>query len=181
MDKKPILDLDLQSTIVDRLIVQYKEYLFLSAVVSEAETKAVLAKISGTNTSGELGIVKKIQNRLSDEMTFYTPHIWMLYKHRAYSGTAKEIATVSDFIDHCSPEGYICTKRFKFLEAWLKENKQVNIRELLLEDDSFSTLIRHPELQELETNEHLIQQWLEHEFAIVDNTIAKWQNLVAKN
>src|SRR5579864_2288935 len=118
---------------VKRLILQYKEYLALDEEIKTLKqqkmaTLTKLAKLQNKRLSEVLSsqdkypeiqiinqglTLKKLDlKRISDEMSFANPLIWMMYKDLAYKGASNEISTFGAFKQHCSPEGYICTKRF---------------------------------------------------------------------
>jgi hypothetical protein len=181
MAKEPILDFSIQKAIVDRLVAQYKEYLKISQACDVAERQYALAKISSQATDDNYKILRRIQDRLSDEMTFYTPRIWMQYKYEAYKDSPKEIATVGDFIDHCSPKGYICTKRFTFIKNWLKKYEDITFEGLQNDEDSINELINNTSIIGLESNSIFITEWLNNEFYISDSKISKWKTKIYKN
>jgi hypothetical protein len=174
MDTNPILDFKIQDAIVRRLVVQYSEYVLLAEARNVAEQQYALSKISHSLSNGNHKIIRRIEDRLSDEMTFYTPRIWMLYKYTAYKNSPKEISTFGDLIEHCSPKGYICTKRFHFIKEWLFKDKKVNLLGIFSEQESIRTAIDNPIISSLESNADFMNKWLDNEFCIIDSSIAKW-------
>ncbi len=181
---------------VNRLIMQYKEYSYLSDLIKQIEEKIfiAMAKIAkeksidlvqikeGMDDYPEVislekqkQIYARLLNRVSDEMTFATPLIWMMYKHKAYQGTSTEIATIEDFRRHCQPVDYICGKRYRFL-----------LQELDVKIDQESEFTGKAHLNELYFNEVILQascdsdfmeKWLANEYFIADNRINKWNIL----
>ena len=112
---------------VDRLLDMYDEYETLTAKIAAAERRLALAKLKNSDVEQiriELDDLRRDQQRLSDGMTFDTPLVWVMYKFEAYKDEAQPIRTMHDFRLHCSKPGYICTKRFIFLNAHLCSNGQ---------------------------------------------------------
>jgi hydroxymethylpyrimidine pyrophosphatase-like HAD family hydrolase len=177
MVKEQIISNDLADQIVDRLILQFDEYQKLQKSVNDEENILAINQLNEqVSETKKLGILKNILNRLSDEMTFATPRIWMLYKLRAYANTNKEIETVEDFIEHCSPKDYICTKRYKFINEYISKKYSKNIQELTNESNNLFDLISNPIITNLESDYDFILAWIENEYLISNNKISKWKN-----
>ena len=114
-------------TAVDKLLNMYDEYKTLAAEITDAERRVALARLKNGDikqAKAELDSLRQNQQQLSDAMTFDTPLIWAMYKFEAYKDEAQPIRTMHDFRLHCSKPGYICTKRFLFLNAYLCNKKQ---------------------------------------------------------
>lgn len=181
---------------VDRLIRQYQEYVHLDAEIKQLDEQAFLlmgklakehelsladiqTKRSDYPELVSLDLQKKIYermlNRLSDEMTFANPLIWMMYKHKAYKGTSTEIATIDDFRRHCAPVDYICGKRYRFLVE--KLHGKLDSEELFPSDTSLDHLYRDEIILELCMDPDFMKEWQEQEYKISQNRINKWNSL----
>ncbi len=116
---------------------------------------------------------------LGDAMQYDTPAVWMNYKREAYRGTPQEIATIADFRTHCSKPGYICTKRFTFLNEYLARTSGMQLTDSAAFPGAadMSTLINHPAVRALEHDETFLQEWSKHEFYIRDGRVAKWEDM----
>ena len=181
---------------VERLIAQYKEYCCLEAQEHEVKEKyqekiISLAKTQGKsvreiieeNSDAELyawkqaqDLIKKMRERVADEMTFPLPEIWMRYKALAYQGSDKEIRTWGEFMQHCQPSGYICTKRYAFLHKAVQEREGVAIHELPAQTPLI-VMCDAPWLREIQEDDKCMSMWLAHEFFMKDNQVAKWQDV----
>ena len=90
---------------VDRLLDMYDEYKTLAAKITAAERRLALAKLKNSGVEQiriELDELRHNQQQLSDDMTFDTPLIWVMYKFEAYQDEAQPIRTMHDFRLHCS-------------------------------------------------------------------------------
>ena len=99
----------------------------MTAKIAAAERRLALAKLKNSDVEQvriELDNLRHSQQQLSDAMTFDTPLVWVMYKFEAYQDETQPIRTMHDFRLHCSKPGYICTKRFIFLNAHLCINGQ---------------------------------------------------------
>jgi hypothetical protein len=182
---------------VARLLAQYQEYLALDEMVkSTAESyeqsllayakeqnislPEVLRKIEEHSSLATLQQEKlryeRMRNRVADEMTFPTPEVWIRYKATAYKNTDKEIATWGDFVQHCSPQGYICTKRFAFLQQVVREHLHIEITEIA-KDTPLLNVCDASWLADIQQQQDLMTTWQEHEFFMKDNRVAKWQDV----
>jgi hypothetical protein len=187
--------------IVERLIMQYREYVFLSEMIQKLENDrfaeaARIAKEKNISISDitqskksfaplrlvdqKIALLKTDLQRLSDEMTYPNHYVWMMYKDKAYKGTSTEIATLADFKRHCSPEGYICTTRFKFMNEYLKRRAGVN-----LDDDNqypptmkLSDFYERSEILKLLEDTDFLAQWKGNEYLVSKNRINKWNTAV---
>ncbi len=118
----------------------------------------------------------ELQN-ISDAMFFPTPVIWMAYKYLAYQGTSSAIVTMQDMKQHCAKPGYICTKRFNFLNSYLQK-KGID----LIEVAQFPDVMKLPELYEstmmteLCADKVFMDGWSSCEFYKEGDRVAKWEN-----
>jgi hypothetical protein len=83
-----------------------------------------------------------------------------------------------DFRLHCSKPGYICTKRFTFLNTHLCNNGQC----LLTDDERYPDKMLlseiFPLLGEIEQDEAFLSSWRAHEYYQEDGIVKKWQDYV---
>ena len=164
---------------VDRLLSMYDEYKTLTVKIAAAERRLALAKLRNSDieqVQTELDILRRDQQRLSDTMTFDTPLIWVMYKFEAYQDEAQPIRTMHDFRLHCSKPGYICTKRFIFLNAHLCSNGQRLLTDGEQYPDEMLLSEIFPLLGEIEQDEAFLSSWRVHEYYQEDGAIKKWQN-----
>jgi len=166
---------------VDKLLDMYDEYKALTAKIAAAERRLALAKLknsSGEQIRIELDDLRHSQQQLSDNMTFDTPLVWVMYKFEAYQDQAQPIRMMHDFRLHCSKPGYICTKRFTFLNTHLCNNGQC----LLTDDERYPDKMLlseiFPLLGEIEQDEAFLSSWRAHEYYQEDGIVKKWQDYV---
>ena len=164
---------------VDKLLDMYDEYKTLTTKITAAERRLALAKLKNGDVEQiriELDDLQHSQQQLSDDMTFDTPLVWVMYKFEAYQDEAQPIRTMHDFRLHCSKPGYICTKRFIFLNAHLCSNGQ----HLLTDSEQYSDEMLlseiFPLLGEIGQDEVFMSSWHAHEYYQEDGAIKKWQN-----
>ncbi len=159
---------------VKRLIQQYKEYVSLGDEISKLKRELVCIKISHKHKefdllSTKIELKEILQNRISDEMSFKDPVIWILYKYFAYKGTNKNMNSLYDLIQHCLPEDYVCTKRFKYLSKYIDFSKfEKGIR--------LNRLVNLPEVKKIVANTDFMVGWQRYEYHIENGKIAKWKN-----
>lgn len=166
---------------VDKLLDMYDEYKALIAKIAAAERRLALAKLN--NSSGEqirieLDDLRHSQQQLSDDMTFDTPLVWVMYKFEAYQDEAQPIRTMHDFRLHCSKPGYICTKRFTFLNTHLCNNGQCPLTDNERYPDKMLLSEIFPLLGEIEQDEAFLSSWRAHEYYQEDGIVKKWQDYV---
>ena len=164
---------------VDKLLDMYDEYKTLTTKITAAERRLALAKLKNGDVEQaqtELDVLRRDQQQLSDDMMFDTPLVWVMYKFEAYQDEAQPIRTMHDFRLHCSKPGYICTKRFIFLNAHLCSNGQ----HLLTDSEQYSDEMLlseiFPLLGEIGQDEVFMSSWHAHEYYQEDGAIKKWQN-----
>lgn len=164
---------------VDRLLDMYDEYKTLTAKIAAAERRLALAKLKNSGVEQiriELDELRHNQQQLSDDMTFDTPLVWVMYKFEAYQDEAQPIRTMHDFHLHCSKPGYICTKRFIFLNAHLCSNGQRSLIDSKKYPDEMLLSEIFPLLGKIEQNEAFLSSWCAHEYYQEHGAIKKWQN-----
>lgn len=188
--------------VVDRLIMQYREYTVLSVKIADLENDklAVAAKeaqsqevslltVLQQNNNEELEkidvkikIAKQDLQRVSDEMSFANHIIWLMYKYQAYKGASNEIATLGALRRHCSPIDYICTKRFQYLQTYLLEHNAIDINDEseFLDNMPLDDLIQQEMIVSLLNDLKFLELWKSYEYHISDSTIAKWKNFVSE-
>ena len=169
---------------VDRLLSMYDKYKTLAAKINAAERRLALAKLKNNDieqVQTELDVLRRDQQQLSDTMTFDTPLIWVMYKFEAYQDEAQPIRTMHDFRLHCSKPGYICTKRFIFLNAHLCNKGQNSLADRKQYPDEMLLSEIFPLLDEIEQDEVFLSNWRAHEYHQEDGAIKKWQNYTPSN
>jgi hypothetical protein len=163
-----MLDQKIKTSLVDKLLVQYKNYMDIFSQIKDVKFEILKSSDEEkVKLENKLSVLNTILSRLSDEMTFPSPSIWMMYKYNTYKGTDKEIKTVKDFTDHCSPEGYICTRRYKFFVNYFDMSKYTN-------DQDLEIVFNSKDLHDLECDILFINKWIEKEYNIENNKISKW-------
>ncbi len=182
--------------VADRLIMQYGEYVFLSAKIKGLEDEKfrmilAIAKERSIGVQDALkqeadGMLKRMNEiialyridleRVSDEMTFPNPLIWMTYKYKAYKGTSSEIATMGDFRRHCAPAGYICTARFGFMRDYMEDKNRININDKARYPDEIKLpdFYLSKEAVGLLADTDFMSEWKRREYLITENKINKW-------
>jgi hypothetical protein len=161
---------------VERLLLQYREYKEISKNIIDLENSYLLEKNS--DVLSRIDELKTRLARLSDEMSFANHIVWMKYKREAYRNQSGEIASFRDFKKHCSPVGYICTKRFQFLATFLSEELGVDVLNSNNFKDSMDLLefMERSEVQGLLENKKFMEGWQKNEYYISDGKINKWGN-----
>ena len=169
---------------VDRLLSMYDKYKTLAAKINAAERRLALAKLKNNDieqVQTELDVLRRDQQQLSDTMTFDTPLIWVMYKFEAYQDEAQPIRTMHDFRLHCSKPGYICTKRFIFLNAHLCNKGQNSLADRKQYPDEMLLSEIFPLLDEIEQDEVFLSNWRAHEYYQEDGAAKKWQDYKPNN
>ncbi len=168
--------------VVDRLIMQYKEYVLLNEIIQKLENQKLIYVLKKNNKlikkiDKMISLFKKDREQLSNEMTFANPVIWMIYKYQAYKGASNEIKTIGDFRKHCEPEGYICTLRFKFLKDYLKK-KSIDLTDLKKFPDNkdLKYLFKSDFIFKLTADTIFMNIWKSNEYLIENNKVNKWRS-----
>lgn len=166
---------------VDTLLAMYKRYNELTATVTENGTRVAKAKLIGQHVEtlqDAYDASVYVQQKLSDEMTFDTPFIWMEYKYKAYKDEAQPIRTMRDLRQHCSKPGYICTKRFDFINLHLLEQKQKPLSDVQAYEDSLdiSIAMQDKQLMKTVTQRPFLEEWRSYEYYRDNKKVAKWMN-----
>lgn len=166
---------------VTKLLEAYGRYKALLTQQQEISSKLARQKLKGDVSPADQASFDQLTNELqqvSDSMTFASPTAWMRYKYEAYRDEAQPIRTMHDFRMHCSKPGYICTKRFLFV------NEQLASRHLPLLTDrktysdgiSLSELLTKDIFAALEQNEDFMDEWATYEYNKEKDRVAKWEN-----
>ena len=169
---------------VDTLLDMYDEYKTLTAKIAAAECRLALAKLKNSGVEQiriELDELRHNQQQLSDDMTFDTPLVWVMYKFEAYQDEAQPIRTMHDFRLHCSKPGYICTKRFIFLNAHLCSNGQRSLIDSKKYPDEMLLSEIFSLLGEIGQDEVFMSSWRAHEYYQEDGAAKKWQDYKPNN
>ena len=177
-------DMNSARAAVDKLLRMYDEYKTLTVKITAAERRLALAKLKNSDieqAQTKLDCLRRDQQRLSDAMTFGTPLIWVMYKFEAYQDEAQSIRTMHDFRLHCSKPGYICTKRFIFLNAHLCSNGQHPLADSEQYPDEMLLREIFPLLGEIEQDKVFMSSWRAHEYYQEHGAIKKWQNYTPSN
>jgi len=166
---------------VDQLLAVYGQYKAIQAREASLSTKLAKAKLKNSpdeTTQAEYNDAKQELQKIADAMTFANPIIWMLYKYEAYQDEAQPIRTMHDFRLHCSKEGYICTKRFRFLNAQLKKLGSVPLTDIAYytDDTTVGEVAESRPLHNLVESTSFADLWQKHEYHTTNGRVAKWEN-----
>lgn len=188
------------STIVSRLILQYQEYMALAEEIkiledqklselNQISTKENKDIISLLASQDDFERIKKLNiqilllqrdlQQISDEMTFANHLIWMMYKYKAYLGKVNEISDLKRFRTHCSPEGYICTERYKFLQKYLlnKYNIDINDKTKFPDEMELKKFYCSDLMISLLDDLEFLELWKTNEYLKSDSKINKWNTV----
>jgi release factor glutamine methyltransferase len=182
---------------VDHLLEQYQDYLRATNRIDELKSDQMALAIKLGQEAGKSFAVilqeqpeqirhaaEKVdqavqeQQRISDEMTFANPVVWMMYKYKAYAGTSTAIVDMEDFRNHCRPEGYICTNRYHFLRNYILEKHCVDLNDLTAypTDLRLDLVYTRPEITAAASDPKFMKQWDKHEYYTEKGRVAKWEN-----
>lgn len=168
---------------VDKLLGMYAEYKSTVAQQEDTARQLAKAKLKGSPTEQLQKAYTALSQQtqaISDTMTFATPLVWALYKFEAYAGEAQPISTMQDFRVHCSKPGYICTKRFIFVNQALNEKGLPTLADSKAYPDTESLTVAFASLQELsEDDTDFMKSWELHEYYKQGGKVAKWENFTA--
>ena len=166
---------------VDRLLEMYKNYKEIDMKREAIALRLAKAKRLGEPTQALSKKYTELQagmQQVSEAMTYSSPIVWMMYKYEAYANEAQPIRTLQDFRVHCSKPGYICTKRFNFMNAQLDARGLPNLRD----EKHYPDALLLPEavvsagVIEL-TKDRLFQElWAAYEYHKDKGRVAKWEN-----
>jgi len=176
-------------------VLQYREYLYLASEIDRLKTEKlkIIAGLSKANhisisevaknennypelaqCTSRLSLVERDRDQVSDEMTFANPIIWMMYKDIAYKGAQNEIRDWAAFKDHCAPEDYICGKRFRFLERYLRDKNNLELKTLFPDEMPLPRIYRDRQVADLVEDERFMKAWQENEYLRTDGLVNKW-------
>lgn len=166
---------------VKKLLSQYAEYVNKNEQLAIVERKLALAVIAGKNQealSNERDNLRQELRQISDDMTFDSPYIWIQYKYEAYKNEAQPILTMQDLRVHCSAIGYICTKRFQFLNNQLVKRGKHPLSDQASYPDNVSleALLSNDNLVSLSRDKEFMDQWRAYEYYEENGRVAKWEN-----
>lgn len=180
---------------VERLLAQYREYLALVQAIEQAKSQklarvATLSKAQGVsigdmlahedthdtlrNDTRAIHLLEQDRDQISDEMTYANPLIWIMYKDRAYRGTSQEIRDWAAFKLHCAPDGYICGKRFRFLERSLKDTRGVVLATAFPDRMPLVEVSQQSLIVGLCDDLACMGQWRNQEYLRTDGKVTKW-------
>lgn len=182
---------------VDRLLERYRQYLAVQQQVRAEKARLTQAALAMARESGrpfpellrelpgELAGIERAVKRfeyelqtISDDMTFANPVVWMQYKFEAYAGTSQAIVDLDDFRKHCSKPGYICTKRFEFVNEWLRRSgADLRDESWLPGATQLDVAYSDDRIVALCIDEEFMRLWDSNEYHRMDNgRVAKWEN-----
>ena len=164
-----------------KLLEMYGEYKKIDKEREAVASRLAKAKLLGEPTqslSREYDELQLNLQQVSEKMTYSSPVVWMMYKYEAYADEPQPIRTMQDFRIHCSKPGYICTKRFNFVNAQLDRQKLPNLNDTAHYPDGLSLLqaINSPAICKLVENESFQSLWSSYEYYKEGERVAKWEN-----
>ncbi|MDP3778786.1 MAG: hypothetical protein Q8R30_01900 [bacterium] len=186
---------------VEKLLVQYREYqsvqlhieklkkeqLEMAVDLSKQQGEKISAILSKKSSYPTLQALAECQieeekrlQAISDAMMFADPIVWMMYKYKAYLETPSAIRTVKDLKKHCAKDDYICTKRFMFLNEYVKRNSGIDITDVncFPDDMPLPELYGQEFVVALVKNKEFLRLWETQEYYKEGERVAKWENIL---
>ena len=166
---------------VDKLLEMYKNYTAINREREIIASRLAKAKLLGEPTPALSKKYAELQvgaQQVSEAMTYSSPIVWMMYKYEAYANEAQPIRTLRDFRVHCSKPGYICTKRFNFMNAQLDTRGLPNLRDEEHYPDALllSEAVVSAGIMELVKDRLFQELWVAYEYHKDEGRVAKWEN-----
>lgn len=179
--EKNLYDFSLSESKIKKLIEQFLEYMKI-----HEEVHILIENLEKTENEKEkiklkIEIAKKeiFLKKLGDDMKFDNPFIWISYKALAYKWRKNEIATIWDFIKHCSWKTDICHRRYDFLNKNLKEKYDFDL-EKQDKNEKIENLIEKDFLKNISKDEDFMKNRIKYEYFEKDWKVAKWENYKLK-
>jgi hypothetical protein len=163
----------------DKLLGMYQQYKQLDATKTTLSRQLARAKLKNqpySDIAAQHHAVAQQLQAVSDAMTFASPLIWMMYKLEAYANEAQPIRTMQDFRQHCSKPGYICTKRFVFLDTILAQRQLPLLSDKVSYPDDALASAAYDTASLLSLDDDFMRQWNNYEYHHLDGRVAKWEN-----
>lgn len=165
---------------VQELLKQYETYKVVNGELQATARKLAKQRLLGGDALHLQNAHDTLQQRLqtiSDEMTFADPATWIGYKLEAYRNEAQPILTMHDLRMHCSKPGYICTKRYIFLNNELTRSGAVPLSDTCVYPDEMplEEVFLSPALQYTK-DEIFMKEWCVYEYHKEGQRVAKWEN-----
>jgi hypothetical protein len=117
------------------------------------------------------------RQRISDEMRFADPIVWILYKYHAYQGTHHALSTWGELIAHSRGHDGICGKRLRWLErkvasygVEIMKEESIPLRSSLLEVAAL------PMIEQIASDNECMTEWRQYEYEEYDGNVAKWHS-----
>lgn len=165
------------------LLVLYSRYKAVNEQVQQVGrrlARAKLQKSADAALTDEYTTLRRELEELSDSMTFSGPTVWMRYKFEAYKDEAQPICTMYEFRLHCSKPGYICTKRFEFVNQSLVSHGLPPLSSAHDFPDDMSLDIAAQAVAPLEADAEFMKVWTDYEYyRDHEGRVAKWATFSA--
>lgn len=165
---------------VDQLVAMYNDHKILLARQTDCQRQLAKAKLRREDTTQLQAAYDDLSAQMqliSDTMTYASPSIWILYKYEAYADEPQAIRTLADFRQHCSKPGYICTKRFDFLNSSLVQRGAQPLTDTVTYPDDMLLVDALPAMQDVESDDVFTLAWQSHEYYRDGDRVAKWENV----
>lgn len=165
---------------VNQLVAMYTDHKALLARQADCQRQLAKAKIRHEDIADLQAAYDDLATQMqliSDTMTYASPSIWILYKYEAYADEPQSIRTMQDFRQHCSKPGYICTKRFDFLNAALVQRGAVPLTDVTAFPDTTPLVDALPAVDTVESDDLFMRAWHNHEYYREGDRVAKWENV----
>lgn len=163
----------------DVLLGMYEEYKHIAEEqqsLASQLTKAKLKKQPSDELQSLYDHASREMQSISESMTFASPLVWMMYKFEAYQQEAQPIRTIQDFRLHCTKPGYICTKRFEFVNAELGRRQLAPLSDRESYSDDMLLCDTYDAVLPLMADDAFMDTWDEREYYKIDGRVAKWEN-----
>ena len=165
---------------VSSLLEMYSKYKkisedILNGIGGAKKTFSLLIPVKSYTNFDQHSEQKVELENIGNAMKFQNPLIWANYKFEAYQNDLiKRLTSVNDLVEHCKVDG-ICTKRFDFINKWMRKNNNgldIKSTELFTSDSSIAKMAKNPIFQKMLLDVAFMKEWEKNE----NDISGKWKN-----
>ena len=100
-----------------------------------------------------------------------------MYKFEAYADEPQPIRTLHDLRMHCARPGYICMKRFRFLNDYLRDKGEPTLDDRTQYPDGMLISQVFSRIEAVEGDPAFMQGWQQHEYYRENGIVKKWHDV----
>ncbi len=150
-------------------------------ILTSEERDSAVALLLEMYTTYQKAWFSSTKRRISNQMFFADPIVWIRYKHVAYQGTVQALTSWHDLIEHSMSHDGICGKRLNWLiSTAAKQGVDILSSKVISAETSLEIVATLPIIVQIADSPEAMTGWRTYEYYKHKGQVQKWSTYIKR-